>query len=173
MTHSDTLRIFLLTTTVLPFIVCNVSKSDYWFKKLSPDEIFPIAAWLPQIDYFKVKSCGSPSVYFSASATPVPFVANKFARIDINFTSAHDLIAGDFIVNYNRWPYHLEADACDWPWRRFGVKVCPIVKGGTYYLHAAGVLNFPETEKGQYAGNVSLVNDDDEVILCLIFVLHI
>ncbi|XP_072014038.1 uncharacterized protein [Amphiura filiformis] len=170
MTHSDRVLSLLVIAAALPFIVYSVYKGDCGIRKLSPDEIFPIEAWLPQIDSFKVKSCGLPNVYFSAAAGPLPPVVDKFGRLEINFTAAYNLSSGNFIVNLvNRWPAYVEVDACDWARHKFGIKLCPLVKGDTYYMYAAGILNVPEIAKGPYKGNLTLVNKEEEVLLCLTF----
>ncbi|XP_072014033.1 putative phosphatidylglycerol/phosphatidylinositol transfer protein DDB_G0285639 isoform X1 [Amphiura filiformis] len=164
MTHPNELLLMITGIAVLPFICFSYSKGG--FRKLSPEEISPVSTWFPQLDSFKIKYCGPPGL-ISGSIKPMPPKVFKFGKLEINFTAAHDLTAGDFIVNYNRWPYHLESDACDFDWHKLGGKLCPLVKGETYFFHVAGIVDVPEIDKGHYVGNVTLINSDKEVVFCV------
>ncbi|XP_072014034.1 uncharacterized protein [Amphiura filiformis] len=130
-------ELLLMITGIAVLPFICFSYSKGGFRKLSPEEISPVSTWFPQLDSFKIKYC------------------------------AHDLTAGDFIVNYNRWPYHLESDACDFDWHKLGGKLCPLVKGETYFFHVAGIVDVPEIDKGHYVGNVTLINSDKEVVFCV------
>ncbi|XP_072014027.1 uncharacterized protein [Amphiura filiformis] len=148
---------------ILDYHICTSAKSR-WFKQLSRKEISTTSHWIPQSDWFQMKNCGPP---FSFSVTPWPIQLNGETRLELNFTAAHTLIAGDLVVNLNQWPYNFVLDFCDYTLDR-KVPWCPIKKGETYSFYAKDTVSsiavFPY--KGHFVGNATVSNSNDDVLLC-------